>query len=237
LRELIKYVIVDDDPVFATILQKYAEQITDFKCNGCYESGLDFLNSGNHHVDLIFMDVEMPEINGLETIASLNSSPIIVLVSSFVEYAYDAFEHGVADYLLKPVSKVRFLKCINKVRIVHRQKNTSSLSESYKKSDDRIFIKHKDVFKKVNYSDIKFIQSRSEYVEIVAKEYTFMHYGALKNLATTLPPSFLRVHRSYIVNMDHVISFGLNSLEVDDQIIPVSKSYAEKVREKIDTLS
>lgn len=233
----IKYVIVDDDPVSVSVLKKYAEQVSDLSFYGSYQSGLDFLNSANHDVDLVFMDVEMPEINGLDTIASLKSDPIIVLVSSFVEYAYDAFEHDVADYLLKPVSKVRFLKSVNKVRTIHQLKSPSGHYESVKSVDHSIFIKHKNVFKKVNYGDISYVQSRSEYVEIVTQEQKFMHYGALKNLAETLPESFIRVHRSYIVNMDHVISFGYNSLEVRDQIIPVSKSYAEDLKKRIDMLT
>lgn len=231
----VRYVIVDDDPVSVSVLNKFAEKVSDLKCQGTYTSGLDFLNSGNHDVDLVFMDVEMPEINGLDTINTLNTKPVIVLVSSFVEYAYDAFEHDVADYLLKPVNKARFLKSVNKVRgiIEHR-----TYSPSQNTASERVvFIKHKDVFVRVYYRDIQFIQSQSEYVEIVTEEQTFLHYGALKKLVQTFPDNFLRVHRSYIVNLNHVVSYGLNSLEVGGQIIPVSKSYSQKLKEKIATLN
>lgn len=230
---MITCAIIDNDETSASVMEKFCRGISQFEVMGTYQSGLDFIENGTDAPQLLFLDIEMPGMTGFEIIDSLSNSPMVVIMSGKTEYAYSAFEVNVVDFLLKPITYKRFLKSVTKIR---SQNTLRSLERSKARNDDNLFIRKRNKLHKVRYSDIIYIQSKSEYINIVTAEDQFLRYGAIKEIIQALPNVFVRVHRSYIVNIDHVKMISAKRLDMGIGHIPVSDSYVDELLERIDVL-
>ena len=217
-------IIIDDDSVSRQLLADFAEQTTDLELINEFASiqeALPFLNS--NPVDLIFLDVEMPEMSGIDFLEEFKPSSKIVLVSGNDKYAVSGFNLEVSDYLLKPISPIRFAKCVQKLSVNFRNDP----------KNDFLFIKDKGVYQKILIPEIQYIQSSSEYVTIHTKQKRIMLYSSMDGILSKLPTNFKRVHRSYIVNIDAIEKVNGNSLEVNKQFISVSKTYHESIMSEL----
>lgn len=220
----IKCIITDDEPMARKGLRGYIEKIDFLTLMGECEDAIQLntmLKAGQ--ADLIFLDIEMPEMTGLELLSSLtNDPPKIIIVSAYEQYALKGYEFNVVDYLLKPVSFDRFLKSVNRVH--------SLLQTEQKVGRDYIFVKSDKQLKKILFNDILFIESMENYVVIQTVSYKEVVYATLKQLYEALPHDiFKQIHRSYIVNIDQVNGIDGNQLSVNSYKIPVAKNFRDEI--------
>ncbi len=219
-----KCLIIDDDPFQRHLLTQYVHQVEALDLVGEFDSANSAVqHMQNNHVDLIFLDIEMPGMNGVEFLEQFKPKSKIIFISSKEKYAYNGYELEVIDYLLKPISFARFTRAVNKVL----QKTVAE--NSVEEGTQFLFIKDKGIYQKVLISDIQYIQSSSEYVTIYTKQKRTMLYSSMDGMLKRLPPNFARVHRSYIVNLNAIEKVNGNMVEVNNQTISVSKTYQNEL--------
>lgn len=224
----LKCVITDDEPVARKGIRSYIEKTDFLSLAGECETAIE-LNSllKKESVDVIFLDVEMPGLSGMEFLASAVNLPKIIIVSAYEQYALKGYEMNVFDYLLKPVSYDRFLKSVN--RLYDQQ-----VKELKTENRDYIFIKVDKKAKKLKFKDILFIESMENYVLIHTVESKEMMYCTLKMIADSLPSDvFVQTHRSFIVNTEHIQSIEGNTLEIRNHKIPLSRSLRDDIYSKL----
>ena len=230
---MLNCLIVDDDPMNLKIIESFVDQ-TDFlkKVGTCSDAIAASNLLKNEKVDLLFLDVEMPQMSGLELIESLQEKPLVVLITSKEKYAVDAFDLEVTDYVVKPVTYPRFLKAANRAL------------EQFKKPDDSIeakdpsslFVKVDSRFVNIEFKDIKLVEAREDYVTIHTDQKRYTIYSTMKKLEKKLPENFMRVHRSYIVNLTRVEAIEDNLLVIEKHLIPVGGTYRERLMTRLNML-
>lgn len=219
----IKCIITDDEPMARKGLRGYIEKIDFLTLTGECEDAIQ-LNTllKTQQVDLIFLDIEMPEMTGLELLSNLTNPPKVIIVSAYEQYALKGYEFEVVDYLLKPVSFDRFLKSANRIHDL--------LQTEQKDADDYIFVKSDKQLKKILFRDILFIESMENYVIIQTVSSKEIVYTTLKQIHESLPQDiFQQTHRSYIVNIDQVNAIDGNLLNVNSHKIPVARNLKDNV--------
>lgn len=219
----IKCIITDDEPVARKGLRGYIEKIDFLTLTDECEDAIQ-LNTllKTRQVDLIFLDIEMPEMTGLELLSNLTNPPKVIIVSAYEQYALKGYEFEVVDYLLKPVSFDRFLKSANRIHDL--------LQTEQKDADDYIFVKSDKQLKKILFRDILFIESMENYVIIQTVSSKEIVYTTLKQIHESLPQDiFQQTHRSYIVNIDQVNAIDGNLLNVNSHKIPVARNLRDNV--------
>ncbi len=183
-------------------------------------------------VDIIFLDVEMPGLTGIELIKSLRNVPSVVLITGKRDYAAEAFEFDVADYIVKPVEYPRFLKAVMKV--------TESLSRKppvKEESNDSLFIKVDQKFISINPKDILFIEAQKDYAKVVTAANKFLTLSTMKSVEAKLPAKdFIRVHRSFIVRIDKISDLRSENLLIGKEIIPIGESYKQELFKRLNIL-
>lgn len=209
----IKSIIIDDEPLAIEVIENLASQIPFLEVIGRFQNPVDaifFLQ--NNNVDLVFCDIEMPEINGIEVIKNLEKPPLFIIITAFRDFAIDSFELGVFDYLVKPVRLDRFLKAVNRVNQFINLKNQS---EVHKINDDRIFIKSEGKLVKILLNEIVYIEAQGDYLKLVLKDQSYTTQVTMKYLEEILiSQSFYRVQRSFIINIESVRSVHGNIVEL-----------------------
>ncbi len=234
----IKTLIVDDEPLALDILETFIAKMPNLelvaRCNNALE-GIEALK--NHEVDLMFLDIQMPQITGIEFLRSLRNPPAVVFTTAFPDFALEGFELDAVDYLLKPISMDRFMKAVSKAteRITIRKQETDTIEEI---GDDYFFVKADKKLIKVNFSDIIYIEGLKDYVIIRQENSRVIALQTMKSLEDKLHSSnFRRVHRSYIVNLGKVLALDGNTLEVMEKgqvkVIPIGKNYRDELLDMI----
>ncbi|MCF8340070.1 MAG: LytTR family DNA-binding domain-containing protein [Chitinophagaceae bacterium] len=223
-------IIVEDLNSAAVLLQRHCERSGIIEVLGHFtsaEEALHFLMV--NPVDLIFLDVEMPGKSGFEFLDLLKQKPMVILTTSRTEYAFNAFEYHVTDFLHKPFTYQRFLDSIKKL---DRKVQESPSPESF------IFIKVNGKLLRINYADILYIESLGDYVKFVTPQKKYITHNTIKNLEATIHSSdFVKVHRSFIVNLNAVEDLQDNNLLVSGNLIPVSKANKTKLVQKLKEVS
>jgi two-component system, LytTR family, response regulator LytT len=233
---MIRCIAIDDEPLALKQIAGYIEKTPFLELAGEYESALlaiGFLK--NENIDLIYVDINMPDLNGMDFVKSLDNSPMIVFVTAYSEYALEGFRVDAIDYLLKPVSYADFLRSANKVK----SSFDSSHSATGKKSSDKDFLFIKSDYKilRINFDDIKYIEGMSEYIKIhLTDSRPVMTLLSMKGIEEQLPPEkFMRVHRSYIVNLSKISVIERSRIIFDGKVyIPVSEQYKNAFQSYID---
>ena len=234
----IKTLIFDDEPLALDILETFIAKMPNLelvaRCNNALE-GIEALK--NHEVDLMFLDIQMPQITGIEFLRSLRNPPAVVFTTAFPDFALEGFELDAVDYLLKPISMDRFMKAVSKAteRITIRKQGTDTIEEI---GDDYFFVKADKKLIKVNFSDIIYIEGLKDYVIIRQENSRVIALQTMKSLEDKLHSSnFRRVHRSYIVNLGKVLALDGNTLEVMEKgqvkVIPIGKNYRDELLDMI----
>lgn len=219
----IKCIITDDEPLARKGLRGYIEKIDFLTLVGECEDAIQ-LNAKLKidEVDLIFLDIEMPEMTGLELLSNLKNPPKVIIVSAYEQYALKGYEFDVIDYLLKPVSFDRFLKAVNRVHDLFQTEQ--------KESHDYIFVKSDKQLKKIQFTDILFIESMENYVVIQTTSSKEVVYTTLKQLYESLPQDvFQQTHRSYIVNIKKVTAIDGNQLVINSYKIAVARNLKDYI--------
>lgn len=232
--------IIDDDKISLRILQALVEKTNFLELKGVFDNSLEaFKVLIEQDIDLLFLDVEMPDMTGLELLATIEQRPQIILTTSKPQYAVDAFEYEVADFLLKPIiNYARFLKAVRKAKANYDKLNNLTVLNDNKNGSEQIFIKVDSLLVNFNLKDIQYIEASGDYVKIYCDSKPVIVHCKLRTVEERLPPSdFLRVHRSFIVRLDKVKNIDNNNLQIENTIIPISTSYRNKLLNSIKTLS
>ncbi len=231
-------IIVDDDLISCRILEGFVKKSPSLNLLGIFNDSVTARNvmMKRNDIELIFLDIMMPEMDGFDFIGSLEYPPNIIVVSSAENYAVKAFEHNVVDYLVKPVSYGRFCKAIDKTIKYFSHKETG------KSGDEEIFIKKGSSLVKIKLKEIIFIEALENYVTLNTKEERFTIHFTMKAIENQLPSGvFIRVHRSYIVNKSMIQAIKENSLDLivgkDMKIVPVGKSFRDILLNDINVMA
>ncbi|MGE5406272.1 MAG: LytR/AlgR family response regulator transcription factor [Methanosarcina sp.] len=231
-------IIVDDDKLVCKILEGYVKKYSTLNLIGSFSDPVEARNilTRRHDIDLIFLDIQMPEMNGFDFIGSLDSPPNIIIVSSAEEYALKAFDFNVVDYLLKPISYSRFCKAIDKTIRYFSHKEASTTG------DDEIFIKSGSSLVKLKIRDIIYVEALENYVTLNTNTEKYTIHFTMKAIESQLPSGiFLRVHRSFIVNKSMIQAIKENNLEINIggslKSIPVGKSYRDSLLNEINVMA
>jgi DNA-binding LytR/AlgR family response regulator len=227
---ILKCVIIDDDPLFTKILEQYLSGLDSVEIKGIYQSPTAALNKINfQEINFLFLDVEMPDMTGLEFLNSLDVVPPFVLVSSKKTYGVDAFEYNAIDYLYKPVSQARFLKSINKVKSYFKKKEINSPIDW-----QNIFIKHNGVHERLSMDDILIIRANDNEVAIITIGKTYKTNSRLKDIYDDLPQNkFMQVHRSFIIQISKIDKVDGEVVEIGGRNIPISRTYINELYERL----
>lgn len=234
---MITCIAIDDEPLALKQITGYIAKTPFLELKGQFESALQslaFLHE--NEIDLMFVDINMPDLNGLEFVKSLEKPPSVIFTTAYSEYAIEGFQLDAVDYLLKPIGYSDFIKSANKAKSWF-DLHSKSLS-NVKKNDDFLFIKTEYKIVRINFNDIKYIEGMREYVRIhLLNEKPVMTLASLKKLEDSLPDNlFMRVHRSYIVNLNHITTIERNRIVYDEKVyIPVSEQYNSAFKKYIDT--
>jgi len=227
----ISCVIVEDLIVAADYLKKCCEKSGDIEVRAHFtnvKEAAAFLNENT--VDLIFLDVEMPGDDGFALLDQLVYSPKVILTTSKTEYAYNAFEYHVTDFLKKPYTFQRFQEAINKISFTEDTKRKEN-------NDDHIYIKTDGKLVRLNNDDILFIESMGDYVKFVLADKKYVTHNTIKNLEEKVnPTTFMKVHRSYIVNIRKVDNIRDNSLFINGIEVPISKANKADVLKRLNVI-
>jgi len=232
----IKCIAIDDEPLALKQMQTYIEKTPFLEltaaCNSAFEA-MDIL--ANETVDLLFVDINMPDLNGLDFVKSLNQKPLIIFTTAYSEYALEGFKVDAIDYLLKPIGYPDFLKAAQKAE--KYLGNTKESSEKLQMDDEHLFIKSEYKIVRINLSEIKYIEGMREYVRIhLLHSKPVMSLLSMKSIEQQLPEDrFMRVHRSFIVNLKQVNMIERNRIIFDNEVyIPISEQYKEKFQAFLD---
>ncbi|MDN3593550.1 LytR/AlgR family response regulator transcription factor [Zunongwangia endophytica] len=227
----INCILVDDEPVALDILESHLSKIDDIhilaRCNNATEA---FNVISKENVQLIFLDINMPGISGISFAKSINSTIQIIFTTAYREYAIDGFDLHAADYLLKPISFDRLIDAISNFRNQHSTKLKSKLP---KKEAEFIFVKIDRQMVKIDFNDLLYIESYSDYLKIHLLTETKITRETITAIEEKLPRSkFIRTHRSFIVAIDSIDSYTNEQVVIHQKSIPISRSYKEQVLEK-----
>lgn len=240
----IKCIIVDDEFPARILLKEFVEKVPNLELLGCYKSGIEAMPTiQDGEVDLMFLDIQMPDITGVNFVKMLTKKPLVVFTTAYSEYAIESYQLDVLDYLLKPFSFDRFMQAVGKAmsRIQQAQPVVAATLEAIASSDtsnepadDYILVKADHKIHRIKYDSILYIEGLREYITIYCKnDEKIVTLESLKNLEDTLPPSkFLRIHKSYIVRLDLIKSLYGNQIAVDGvkAYLPIGKSYVDIVK-------
>jgi DNA-binding LytR/AlgR family response regulator len=221
-------VIVEDLSIAAEVLQKYCQKsgkINVIESFSSVEDALPFLSE--NIVDLLFLDVEMPGASGFDLLDKLSYSPQVILTTSKTEYAYNAFEYSVTDFLKKPFTYQRFIDSLGKLKEdISRKDEAEEMSHIYIKSDGKLI--------RLENDDILYIESMGDYVKFITNEKKIITHNTIKNLTAKINPSvFCKVHRSYIINMNKISDIRENMLYIKGTQIPISKANRTMVMSRL----
>lgn len=225
----IRCLIIDDEPLAQRVIERYAENLSYLqivkKCNSAIEA-IEVL----HHegVDLIFLDINMPKLTGIDFLRTLKNPPLVIITTAYAEYAIQGYELDVVDYLMKPFAFERFYKAVQKAEEILKARDIQHFEnrEVEKTDEDFIFVKSSKKTFKVNLSDILYIEALGDYVKIHTTDKMIVSYQSLKNIETLLPPKqFPRIHKSFIIALSRIDLIEGNQVKIRDRMLPVGTNF------------
>ncbi|MDW5289882.1 LytTR family DNA-binding domain-containing protein [Formosa sp. PL04] len=230
----ISCLIVDDEliarEVIATHLSKIRNITVIASCSNAIEA---FNHISNHKIDLVFLDINMPEISGISFAKSINSSIKIIFTTAYRDYAVEGFELQAVDYLLKPISFERLLKAINNYFEVYTESQNSSIT--IPEVSDFMFVRSDRKMIKIDFNAIIYIESYSDYIKIHFQNSSIVTRETISAIEAKLPPKqFLRIHRSYIISIKSITSFTNEHITILNHALPISRSYKKEVLEQLE---
>ncbi len=220
-------IIVDDEPLAHEILSDYILKIENLQLIANYTNPIEaFASIDKDQIELIFLDVQMPELTGIQFLKLLGNKCKVILTTAYTDYAYDGFEHNVIDYLLKPISFDRFSRAIQKINSDDSdQKDLHQFDEN----KEQVFIKTEHKIVRVNLSDILYVEGLKDYISIYTKDERILTLMNMKKMEEILPSKrFMRVHKSYIVSFEKIDSIEKNRIYIQSNGIPIGDTYKDE---------
>lgn len=229
----IKCIIIDDEPLAINVIEDHLENFDNIEIVATFNNPLKAYSIlEQEKIDVIFLDINMPQMTGFTFIESLSNKPLIVFTTAYREYAVKSFELDILDYLVKPIPFNRFLKTINK--IYQQVYVTSSSTESALQQEPHIFLKVNKKLIKVNLNDILYIESLKDYIKVITSLGDYVVHKSLSAITEELPDSnFIRVHRSYTISINKIAAIDGNLIELSDRKIPIGRNYLKTAKERI----
>jgi len=234
MPDKINCIIVDDEPVARDILEDHLKKLEQIRIVASCKNAIEaFKVVNNETVDLVFLDINMPEISGLTFAKSMNSELKIIFTTAYREYAVDGFDLKAVDYLLKPISFERLLQSVNKY-LDERKIKFESKSGGQEEQNDFCFVRADRKMIKIVYRDIRYVESIGDYLTFHLKTGTVTTRETLQKMSESLPSdAFLRIHRSYLVALNSIRSYTNETIEIEDRELPVSRGYRDFVLSKL----
>jgi len=226
---MISCIIIEDQPPAQRILKKYITDIGNLELKNTFGDALSALEYLKHQpIELIFLDIHLPKISGIDFLKILSQKPKVILTTAFPNYALESYELDVVDYLLKPFSFERFVKAVSKVNYIRERQPTIPTGAPYA-AMDFIFIKTGSDFQKIEIAAIQFIKSNGDYTQIFMPKDRYLVSQPLKYWLDKLnPKSFCRIHKSYLINVSHISKVSGNQIYIGEQILPIGRTYKEE---------
>lgn len=224
--------IIDDEPIARKGLAEYVKEV-DFlhlvaECEHPVKAASQL---EQHAIDLIYLDIHMPKLSGIEFLKSLPNPPLSILTTAHPDYALEGYTLDIVDYLVKPITFERFFRASQKAREILRIKR---IADGFPEERDYFFVKCNNKYEKLFFSDVRFIEALQNYVVIHTKERKLITYLTMTGVEEQLPSAhFLKVHKSYIINLSHVQSLDGNEIIIGDMRIPISRNLKDEVMKRI----
>ncbi len=219
-------IAIDDEPLALEVIQRFSSKVPALNLLKCFLNPIeaaDFLQY--RQVDILFLDIQMPDLSGLQFLQSIPQKPLIIFTTAYSQYAIDSYELDAVDYLLKPILFDRFLKAVHKAQkllLNEKAEGEFPVKKAY------LFIKSDTRFFKVNYEDILFIEGMRDYIAVHIKGKKILTLMSMTKMLAKLPPrNFMRVHKSYIIGLKHIMMVQNNRILIGEREIPISNSYKE----------
>lgn len=227
----VQCLIIDDEPLAASLIEDYVSKVPQLEAVAICTNALDaFEILKTKKIDLLFLDIQMPTLTGIEFLKSLRNPPKVILTTAYREYAIESYELEVLDYLLKPISFNRFFQAIDKYFKTAEFIKTSPLEEESKEdATNFLYVNMNKKHHKVLFDDILYVESLKDYIRIHTSENSIMTKEKISDFEEMLPSTFLRTHRSYIVNTQKVTAFTTQDVEIGKLEIPIGISYKKQV--------
>lgn len=235
---MIRCLIIDDEPLAINVIKNHLKSFTDFEVGAVCSNAIEAFNLlSSQRFDLIFLDINMPKVNGLEFIRNLENPPNIIITTAYREYAVEGFELDVLDYLVKPISLERFMKALQKVSPPVSEtavvENLELIKEKKAKAN-YIFVKVDKKMVKIYFDNIFYIESLKDYVSIKTKQGNYTTHYNLLAITKLLPDAkFIRIHRSFTISYDKVEALDGNRVQIQGKLIPIGRNYVKEVKAKI----
>ena len=229
----VKCLIVDDEELAIKVLEKFINTFPMLELIGTCDNALEtitFLH--NTEVDLLFLDINMPELSGLDMLKTLSNPPKVILTTAYSEYALESYEYGIVDYLLKPIKLGRFVKAVNKVVEIMQVKSTKTDEE--KTVNKTLFVKVDNTSYQLNYADILYVEAYGNYLKIHTANKTYITRETMQNVENEMAGSvFVRAHKSFIVNVSSIEKITGNVIYLSGKEIPIGTSYKNELLKHI----
>ena len=229
-------IIVEDEPLARHLLAEYVKKVSYLDLIEACSTPLRALEVlRNHAIDLMFLDIQMPEITGITLLKTLQKRPLVILTTAYSEYALESYDLDVVDYLLKPITFDRFLKAVERANQRFAPTVIKAAEPAAEKDSPFVFIKDGTKLVKINYDDILFVEGLKDYVTIVTKTQKIVSLQRLKALEVQLPADkFIRIHHSYIIALKAVDTIHKGEVQIGSHLIPISDSYRKAFRDFVE---
>jgi len=232
MSKKIRCLVVDDEPLAIKLLEKHIQQFSQLELvASCWNAVQAFEILKTKEIDLIFLDIQMPGLNGIEFVKSLQHPPAIIFTTAYREYAVESYELDVVDYLLKPITFNRFFKSINKFFDKNNNKEITSSSSplTAEAAESFIYVNTNRRFVKIQFEKVWYVESLKDYVRIHTEEQKIMTKDKISEFEKKLPDYFIRIHRSFIINTKKITAFTQHDIEINGEEIPIGISYKKEV--------
>ncbi|BAO75509.1 LytR/AlgR family response regulator transcription factor [Winogradskyella sp. PG-2] len=229
----IKCIIIDDERLAIEVIENHLKNFDHVEVVASFNNPLKaYPLLEQEKIDVIFLDINMPQMTGFSFIENLSHKPLIVITTAYREYAVKSFELSVLDYLVKPIPFNRFLKTMNKV---YQQMYVNSVGgDTNLQQEPHIFLKVNKKLIKINLNDILFIESLKDYIKVITTVGDYVVHKSLTSITEELPQSsFIRIHRSYTISINKIIALEGNTIEISNKKIPIGRNYLKKTKERI----
>ena len=234
---MINCAIIDDEPLAREGMADYIREVDFLHLVSTCENPVELMNLlDRHRIDLVFLDIQMPKMNGIDFLRIVQKPPMVIITTAYPTYALEGFQLNVLDYLLKPITFDRFFQSAHKARDYH-QLITRTTTADIPKADtepDYFFIKCGSKYEKIHFADILYVQGTQNYVTLYTNKGKYLTLLYLKNLEENLDPRlFIRVHKSYIVSIDKIEAIEGNEIFIQSHRVPMSRNYRDQVMEQV----
>jgi len=229
-------IIIDDEPIAIDVIKSHLKNFKDIEVIGECENAIEALELINKtSVDLVFIDIEMPQINGIDFLKNVKRDFKVIITTAYRDYALEGYQLDVIDYLLKPISLERFIKAINKYFQFSKSGVIEFKQEAVLDANLFIYVKDGKETHKIYLKDILFIESLREFLKIHLSDRTIEIRFKISEFEEKLPKDFfIRIHKSYIISMGKISSFNNNTISVSNKVLPIGRTFVEQVKQRLE---